>query len=182
MKTPIISMQLANQPMLGLLTVMAGRCRACGPDAVIHGCFFALISLVVFSQTLNAETSVEEKAPSRPALIVTVTNLENNKGTVRVAIYDAEKTWLKKPLDAKIVTPKERSATAIFTGLEPGTYAVSTYHDVNNSGELDTNFLGIPTERYGFSNDASGTFGPPDFEDAAFAYKGGKETITIKVD
>jgi uncharacterized protein (DUF2141 family) len=54
-----------------------------------------------------------------------------------------------------------------FPGLKPGRYAVAVYHDENDNGELDTNLLGIPTEGYGFSNDATGFAGPPDFDAAA---------------
>lgn len=36
----------------------------------------------------------------------------------------------------------------------PGTYAVKLHIDENENGELDTNFLGIPKEQYGISNNA----------------------------
>ena len=51
--------------------------------------------------------------------------------------------------------------------LAPGHYALSAFHDENDNGELDTNLLGIPSEGYGFGNDASAAFGPPRFEAAA---------------
>lgn len=55
----------------------------------------------------------------------------------------------------------------VVNDLSPGRYAVTAFHDENDNGELDTNLLGIPTEGYGFGNDASATFGPPKFEAAA---------------
>ena len=55
-----------------------------------------------------------------------------------------------------------------FVGLKSGEYALAVYHDENSNGKLDTNFLGIPSEDFVFSNYASGTFGPPSFEDAKF--------------
>ena len=51
--------------------------------------------------------------------------------------------------------------------LAPGRYALSAFHDENDNGELDTNLMGIPSEGYGFGNDASAAFGPPSFEAAA---------------
>ena len=51
--------------------------------------------------------------------------------------------------------------------LAPGRYALFAMHDENANGDLDRNFLGIPTERYGFSNGARGTVGPPSFDAAA---------------
>jgi uncharacterized protein (DUF2141 family) len=44
--------------------------------------------------------------------------------------------------------------------------AIAAYHDENANGELDRNALGIPSERYGFTNNARGITGPPSFEDA----------------
>ena len=55
----------------------------------------------------------------------------------------------------------------VVADLAPGRYALSAFHDENDNGELDTNLLGIPSEGYGFGNDASAAFGPPRFEAAA---------------
>ena len=55
----------------------------------------------------------------------------------------------------------------VVADLAPGRYALSAFHDENDNGELDTNLLGIPSEGYGFGNDASAAFGPPSFEAAA---------------
>ena len=38
--------------------------------------------------------------------------------------------------------------------IPPGTYAIKLHIDENENGELDTNFLGIPKEQYGISNNA----------------------------
>ena len=55
----------------------------------------------------------------------------------------------------------------VVSDLPAGRYAVNAFHDENDNGELDTNLVGIPSEGYGFANDPSVTFGPPDFEEAA---------------
>ena len=55
----------------------------------------------------------------------------------------------------------------VVSDLPAGRYAVNAFHDENDNGELDTNLVGIPSEGYGFANDPSTTFGPPDFEEAA---------------
>ena len=55
----------------------------------------------------------------------------------------------------------------VVSDLPAGRYAVNAFHDENNNGELDTNLVGIPSEGYGFANNPSTTFGPPDFEEAA---------------
>ncbi|MCF8413904.1 MAG: DUF2141 domain-containing protein, partial [Melioribacteraceae bacterium] len=62
-----------------------------------------------------------------------------------------------------------------------GEYAIKCYHDVNENRELDTNFFGIPSEDYGFSNNAPATFGPPSFEQAAFKFKSHNQIEKIEL-
>ena len=65
--------------------------------------------------------------------------------------------------------------------LPPGTWAVLSFQDENDNGKLDRNVLGIPKERYAFSRDARGRFGPPSFEDAAFVLRDEKAVSHIKL-
>lgn len=53
-----------------------------------------------------------------------------------------------------------------FTGVNAGDHAVKVFHDVDGNGKLDTNWMGMPRESYGFSRDAMGSFGPPTWEQA----------------
>ena len=55
----------------------------------------------------------------------------------------------------------------VIHDLAPGRYALNAFHDENGNGDLDTGLFGIPTEGYGFGNDAKATFGPPSFDAAA---------------
>jgi uncharacterized protein (DUF2141 family) len=65
--------------------------------------------------------------------------------------------------------------------LPPGTYAAQAYQDRNDNHSVDRNFLGIPTEGVGFSNDAPIRLSPPSFGTAAFTYDGGEQTIAFKL-
>ena len=56
--------------------------------------------------------------------------------------------------------------SVVFTDLKPGAYAVIVFHDVNDTGKLTENWLGKPTECYGFSNNAEGFLSTPSFENA----------------
>ena len=40
--------------------------------------------------------------------------------------------------------------------------------DSNDNKIIDKNFLGIPSEQYGFSNNATGFLGSPSYKDASF--------------
>lgn len=110
---------------------------------------------------------------------VELRNLQPVSGTVRVALYE-ESQFMKKPLRGFAKPVTDQQMILVFDNLPEGDYAISVYHDVNNNGRLDYNVLGIPREPVGFSNDARGRFGPPDFQSAKFNVKGLKRiAITL---
>lgn len=71
--------------------------------------------------------------------------------------------------------PVKESVEIISLKLKPGKYALAIFHDANNNDELDKAFSGIPTEKYGFSNNARGIFGPPDLVDQLFNLEQSKQ-------
>jgi uncharacterized protein (DUF2141 family) len=99
-------------------------------------------------------------------LEVTVTNIKEAKGTIRVGLFDSEEKFLKNAVDGKIVKANHDQVTVVFENLKPGNYAASVIHDENENGDLDKNMIGIPSEGFGFGNDAMGTFGPPSFDES----------------
>jgi uncharacterized protein (DUF2141 family) len=107
------------------------------------------------------------------SLDVQVVNLPSTQGTVMVALYDKAEGWMKKPLrGAQAVVGADGKAVLRFDDLPDGDYALSVLHDVNGNGKMDFNAMGIPQEAFGFSNKASGSFGPPKFDAARFTVKG----------
>ncbi len=91
---------------------------------------------------------------------------------IRVAVYSANAPE-QFPSDEKfyrgaVNEATDDSLTVTVPDLPPGKYAVAAYVDNNKNGKQDKNFLGVPTEIYGFSNDVRGKFGPPDFSAAVF--------------
>ncbi len=121
---------------------------------------------------LNAQNTIE----------VEVTNFESNKGAAYIGLYNAENSFLENEYKGKIVEIKNKKAVLVFKDIPDGTYAVSVFHDEDNNGELTTNFLGIPKESYGASNNAKGVFGPPKWDNAKFEVRNGvlvKQTISL---
>lgn len=59
-------------------------------------------------------------------------------------------------------------ARYVFNSIPYGDYAAKPYHDKNGNKKLDTNFIGIPKEPYGFSNNARGTLSAPEYIKAKF--------------
>jgi uncharacterized protein (DUF2141 family) len=115
---------------------------------------------------------------------VEVSGLRSDKGEVMCALYASAEGFPKNPEKAVAHSKAGISggnAVCEFSGLSAGTYAVSVFHDENSNGKLDTNFIGMPKEGVGASNNAAGHFGPPKFEAAAFRFAGGKLELKITV-
>ncbi len=80
-------------------------------------------------------------------------------GSYMVAVFDNKESFLDVPVAHQYVTEK-----SIRFELEKGDYSISVFQDLNGNKELDSNLFGVPTEPYGFSNNARGSFGPPSFQ------------------
>jgi len=113
-------------------------------------------------------------------LAVTVDGLRNANGTVRLEIDDSAAAWDNK---AKAFATAEVKAAAgsvayTFRNIPPGTYGAGVYQDENDNGKLDTNFLGIPKEGYGFSNNLQ-IMRKPTFDEARFEVTAQDASIVI---
>ena len=116
-------------------------------------------------------------------LTIKVTNIKH-AGVLSAAVYDDKEVFESDKGDniqqragivgglVKKVMPGEAEGTI---ELEQGTYTIAFYIDKNDNEKIDTNFLGIPKEQFGFSNDVMGRLGPPSFEAASFNHR--NETI-----
>ena len=120
---------------------------------------------LLFSQLLNAQTV------SGQDITVKINNLESNKGKVYVAVYDSEGAFLNTGLKSTMTKITGNSCEVTFKNIPKGVYAISMFHDENDNNKMDSNFLGIPKEDYGCSNNATGFMGPPKWEDAKFEVK-----------
>lgn len=98
--------------------------------------------------------------------------------TLYVALFDSAKGYAADEAVASQTAPmRGGTAEVVFRGLPEGRYALRMFADENGNAKLDTNLMGLPTERYGFSNDARGHRGAPGFEDAAMAIDADLKTI-----
>ena len=116
--------------------------------------FFILIMLTLYDgYSQSKKTSL--------TLTIEVASFENTKGVLRVCVTDQKDDFLKSCAFSKIVTVEDDTVSLKIENIEKGNYAVSVYHDENNSGILETGgVFGIPLEPYGFSNNPTMTFGP----------------------
>jgi len=134
---------------------------------------FLNLPAIAFSQT------------SCPGIHVKIQNIKNSTGNIACGIFESPEGFPKKfQVSAKTVIMKKIQKTQAqcdFADIPPGTYAITVIHDENMNGELDTNWTGIPTEGYGFSNTTIDEFGAPAFSAARFRYDGQNLNLTIKL-
>ena len=141
---------------------------------------FITVFIFLFIQVNRAQSDGDINTGK---LIIKVIGLESDEGEVRLALCNSRKEFEESgeyylKLKLNIVEGKSEH---IIGELPFGEYAIKLYHDENSDGELNSNFLGFPTEDYAYSNNASGTFGPPDYADAKFLFDKPEMTIIISV-
>lgn len=119
-------------------------------------------------------------------LVVRIEGVRSADGDIRVAVH-RRTAGVDFPDSAGVVKaakrPAARGGDFLLPDLPPGDYAIAAFHDADRDGGLDTNLLGMPTEGFGFSNDARGIFGPPGFDAAAFTIGAGevRAAVTVKL-
>jgi len=135
----------------------------------------ALLSLLPLSAAQAADTVT---------LHIVVTGLKTTTGTIRACVFKTPEHFpaCDKGTAVVLANAPANAPTVKFDipGVTPGTAAVSLFVDVDNSKKMERNFMGIPKEPIGVSNDATESFGAPKFEKAKFIAKEG-ETVTIKL-
>lgn len=116
-------------------------------------------------------------------LTIEIKNIPSTKGNLFIGLYQPKDEFpiFGKQYIGKIVPVTGKTMTYSFKDLPQGEYAFAIYHDENKNNKLDKNLLGVPTEYYGFSNNARRTFSAPSFEEASFDLKKDvKQTIVLK--
>ena len=117
-------------------------------------------------------------------LVVQVTGIENDDGKLMIALSNTKEDYDKRGEAFRGGAAEIKDGAVFFTfqNIPAGEYAIKVFHDEDGDRELDTGFLGIPSEDYGFSNNAPGIFGPASWEDAKFLLNTENDTIWISLD
>ena len=115
-------------------------------------------------------------------LILTVSDIRKQRGNLSIGLYGSEKGYTtgKRVAGAQVPVSTE-SVMGQFSDIPAGTYAIRLYHDIDDSGDMNTNAFGIPSEPYAFSNNARGTMGPASWEKAKFRVHGEQTAHRIEL-
>lgn len=119
------------------------------------------IKLMLFSTSLAQNAKVT----------VNIRGLISSNGKVFVALFANKQGFpdntANQAFYTNTITPIEKQASFSCT-LQPGTYALSVFHDANSNQQLDKNWVGYPKEKFGFSNNPRVTISAPNFEECSF--------------
>ena len=124
---------------------------------------------IILLLIIMAITFTTAKSFGQESLDIKISNIRKNTGKVVVEIYNNKTSWLKTPYQKLELSSNQDVQTASFK-VPYGKYAITIYQDLNDNGEADMNFLGIPKELVGFGNNYK-PFGEPKFESCLIEFK-----------
>ena len=154
----------------GCLRFVGGQCLPSGPgrDEAIP-CLATTGALAVYLSVLASLLS--GAAPAGYRLTVEIENVRNAQGVVDVLVFNTAQGWPEK-FSAALRAEARAAHTGVVEitvpDLPAGDYAVVALHDENTNKQLDRNWLGVPVEQWGMSNNPPYRFAAPSFEAARF--------------
>lgn len=132
----------------------------CAPLAAILLC---TASLMIAQKTTSSATCT---------LTIVVEGMSSDEGNLGVLIFNGPKGWAEDRQAAfrDIAVPAQKGTQTLkVPELPPGKYAVALIHDLNKNHKLDKNFIGMPKEQWGMSNNPHATIKAPPIEKAMFS-------------
>lgn len=118
-------------------------------------------------------------------LAVEISGLNKSQGQVCLNLFNSSDGFPSDRDEAVqticIDTAEDAPLVATFEDLNPGSYAVSVFHDANSDNEFNRNFVGMPSEGFGFSRNPAALTGPPEFGEAVFLVAGTETRIEVEL-
>lgn len=142
------------------------------------------IAILAITALGNLAFSSGTQAYNNSNLSINIDGIKNLRGQVCFSIFSSSRGF---PTDKKNATKSgcvkaiNKTVTAKFAYLKPGSYAVAVIHDTNGDGTLNSNVLGIPKEGIGFSRNPRIITGPPNFGESAIIVVGPNTDIYIQL-
>ncbi len=139
------------------------------------------IDSAVVKEPENKNTDTDTGKGASVPLTVIIKNLASSTAPVIVGVYGTKNKFPDPhgQLKEYKFKPKGKNLSAKITDLKFGTYALAIYQDLNSSGKINKNLIGIPTEPYGFSNNYKPKVKAPGFDDCKFDYSAKTNSVTI---
>ena len=124
------------------------------------------LSSIALAVAFYAAPAVSE---SSSTVLIEVSGFRNTRGTLNCRLFTKAADF---PDGEGIVTLRVPitgpNTSCSFSNVEPGTYAIAVVHDENGNGKLDKNFVGVPSEGYGVSNNKTYALSAPKWNESNF--------------
>ena len=121
--------------------------------------------------------------PAAGSMELAINDIEHNYGTLWIGLYASEEAFLDKDqahLEAiKVSDFKEKRI--YLNDLDYGDYAVALFHDLNNNGELDVNWPGVPEEPFAFSRPVPSKWRLPKFSEVKVGLYQSHKTVSTNL-
>jgi len=144
--------------------------------------------LSIFAGSLAAQDTTALPTESGGSVEVKIEGIASTDGLIYASLFSSANGFpdARELAIANQAVPASDSSNGTlvlkFPDIPAGAFAISIMHDANANGKLDTNFMGIPSEDYGFSQNPNSMFGPPSFDKAAVSLAAGEtQQLTIKL-
>jgi uncharacterized protein (DUF2141 family) len=105
-------------------------------------------------------------------IVADISNFENDKGVCRACLFNSAASFKGEsgsPFQCVQVTISNRKSQVRFNSVPAGTYAIFLFHDTNSNNKMDKNFMGIPKEGYGASQNKLPFASAPTFDENKFS-------------
>jgi uncharacterized protein (DUF2141 family) len=138
---------------------------------------------ILFSMAglLSAQTAWAAAPEASANLTIRVENVLPSGGVLRLGLYDAARypDDNSKPVAFADVPAVAGETVINLHAIVPGTYAIQTFQDVNSDDRMNTSWLGLPQEPFGFSRDATPFLSKPSFDEVKFTLMAGENNQVI---
>jgi uncharacterized protein (DUF2141 family) len=120
-------------------------------------------------------------AAATASLTIRVENVLAAGGVLRLGLYDAARypDDNSKPIAFADVPAVAGETVITLHAIPPGIYAIQTFQDVNANDKMDTSWVGLPLEPFGFSQDATPFLSKPTFDEVKFVLEAGENSQVI---
>jgi uncharacterized protein (DUF2141 family) len=139
-----------------------------------------LAALLVMLPTAGYADSA---SPASCLLRIHATGFRNQKGAAGAGIFSSPDGWPERE-DKSVAHngfPITGDHALLSFRVPPGKYGVVVLHDENENHKLDRNFLGVPTEGFGFANNPRVFLTAPPFQSAEVNVVCPVTDITVKL-
>ena len=143
----------------------------------------ALASAALFALHFAPAAQAQDPSEASAALSLTIDGLTADSGRVWVGVYDSADAWEAQEETRSVWAEiEDGQAVLVIEDAPVGALGVQVFHDANGNQDFDTNMLGVPRERYGFSNNPRPPFRGANWDEAMFDLAPGeRRDMTISV-